>query len=231
MRLTDVDLLRFVPAFMREDEAVCALARVVSSMIAECGAAVPQLRVWDRLEALSDAELDELAWELNVDWYDSTADVETKREVLRISDRIHRKRGTKAAVEALIGACLGPGFVQEWFEYDGPPFEFKVLTTNRVVTDEMMRQFRRIVAATKNARSRLEGIYFVGDWRGAVRTRADVAGVLFEPPRCGTLPKRAQVGRVVRQEMTIMSDYQALGMSPALCGCGKTGEDGYVVLA
>ena len=52
------------------------------------------IRDRDKIDQLNDAELDEMAWELNIQWYDSTAPIETKRAVIRSSDRVYAKLGT-----------------------------------------------------------------------------------------------------------------------------------------
>lgn len=158
MRLSDADIKALLPVFMRSDEAVIGLADGVNALIKALAAKVILLRVWDQIDNMSEAELDELAWELNATWYSKDADITTKRELIKKSDLIHAKLGTKWAVEQVISTYFGDGIVQEWFEYGGEPFKFKVITTNASVTNEQASLFLKALNAVKNLRSHLEEI-------------------------------------------------------------------------
>ena len=116
MKVSELDFLRLLPAFMRDDEAAIALSKAMNKLISEPGSRIPSIRTWDEIDNMSEAELDELAWELDVDWYDSTGmSLEEKRETLKLAQQIKRKRGTKWAVERLISAYFGEGYVMEWY--------------------------------------------------------------------------------------------------------------------
>lgn len=70
MKLADVDVLKLVPEFMRKDEAVLGLAAAVNKLIKEPGGKIKTARVWDQIDNLTSEQLDELAYELDIDWYD-----------------------------------------------------------------------------------------------------------------------------------------------------------------
>ena len=69
---------------------------------------------------------------------------------------IHHQRGTAGAVEKVVHDVFGDGRVEEWFDYNGSPFHFKVYTSNAGSSDEMLREFERIISTTQNCRSYLE---------------------------------------------------------------------------
>lgn len=223
MRLSDADILKLLPLFMRDDDAVKALAKAVNKLIQDPGAKYKQLRTWDQIDYMDHEQLDELAWELNIDWYSSALDLERKREIIKISDQVHRKRGTKWAVEQLISAYFGPGYVQEWFEYGGPPFEFKVLTTNKAVTDEMYQEFVRIAKTTKNVRSRLEGVYYYGIYSTPFTYGKGVESVVFPFILCGTRPKQAFIGKINTISIQVNADIQRSNFDFIPCGIKKAG--------
>ena len=161
MRLSTADVLKLVPEFMRDDEAVKGLAAAVNKLIREPGQKVKTVRVWDQIDELDDAQLDELAYELDIDWYSSGLPLENKRAVIKISDLVHSRRGTKWAVEELISAYISPGFVEEWHEegYVNPkPFHFSVYTSHRHVTDAILQEFKAIAKVAMSVRSRLDGV-------------------------------------------------------------------------
>ena len=103
------------------------------------------------------AQLDEMAWEFNIDWWDSSFSLETKRSVIRTCYRVHEKRGTKWAVEELITSAFGMGKVTEWFEYGGQPYWFKIQTSATLTKDGML-YFLNMIDKVKNARSHVEMI-------------------------------------------------------------------------
>ena len=90
--------LRLLPQFMRKDEANIALAKAVDELIRDPGSRAKQLRVWDQIDELPEAQLDELAWELNVDWYKTSMTIEAKRATIKNARLIKAHRGTKYAV-------------------------------------------------------------------------------------------------------------------------------------
>ena len=106
---------------------------------------------------MNDAQLDEMAWEFNIDWWDSSFSLETKRSVIRTCYRVHEKRGTKWAVEELITSAFGMGKVTEWFEYGGQPYWFKIQTSATLTKDGML-YFLNMIDKVKNARSHVEMI-------------------------------------------------------------------------
>ena len=70
MKLQNADILQLLPQFMRDDAAVQALASAVNKLISEPGGKVFHLREWDQIDTLSSEELDELAGEMSIEWYD-----------------------------------------------------------------------------------------------------------------------------------------------------------------
>lgn len=218
MRLSEIDILKLLPNFMKDDEANIALAKAVNKLVAEPGSKYKQQRLWDQIDNLDHKELDELAWEFNVDWYSSALDLQTKREIIKISDQVHKKRGTKWAVEQLISAYFGPGYVQEWFEYDGPPFEFKVLTTNKAVTDEMYQEFVRITQTAKNVRSHLEGIYYYGIYTTPFTYGKTVEPTVFPFVLCGTKPNPAFIGEIRNIEALTRTEIEPVAFDYTRCG-------------
>ena len=63
MKITTLEFLRLLPEFMREDAAVKALAEAVESTVLIPAVRVKTARVWDQIDRLNDAQLDELAYE------------------------------------------------------------------------------------------------------------------------------------------------------------------------
>lgn len=227
MRLSTADVLKLVPEFMRDDEAVKGLACAVNNLIREPGQRVKTLRVWDQIDELDDAQLDELAYELGIDWYSSSLPLENKRAVIKISDLVHSRRGTKWAVEELISAYLSPGFVVEWYEdgYTNPtPFHFSVYTRHREVTDEIMQEFRAIAKVAMSARSRMDGVYFSDTFGSRVAAGNTDSAYFFTSKKCGTIPRIATAGGILSgEDVTAGAETIAATMKIVKCGTAKCG--------
>jgi phage tail P2-like protein len=158
MKLIDLKTELLLPAFMQKDTADKALAESFDEIIRALAPRIRLLTMWDQIDSMSNAELDEMAWELNVSWYLTSADIRVKRQLIKEADLIHASLGTKYAVEEVITAYFGNGVVQEWFEYDGEPFHFRVYTMNPTVITEKQREFLHILNIVKRRTAVLDEI-------------------------------------------------------------------------
>ena len=79
MRLSEVEMIKLLPSWMAQDGADRGLAAGCDTLSRDAFARLKLLSRWDKIDQLSDAELDEMAWELNIQWYDSTAPIAAKR--------------------------------------------------------------------------------------------------------------------------------------------------------
>lgn len=159
MKLSTLEFLRLLPAFMREDLAVIGLSHGVGLIVPELSNSIQRLTTWDHIDKLTEDELDALAWELNILWYDKGANLDTKRDLVKNSDKVYRRLGTKWAVENVIQSYFGDGYIREWFEYEGEPGYFRVYSTNPTLTNERLVEFLNILSKVKRHSSKLEGIY------------------------------------------------------------------------
>lgn len=158
MKLSNIEFLKLIPQFMRNDDAVRGLAAAMDEIVPDLAEAIDKLSTWDHIDDISEAELDQLALELNIPWYDSTASVAIKREVVKNSDKVYKHIGTKWAVENIIRTYFGDGYIMEWFEYDGEPGHFRVYSSNPSLNNERLTEFLALLNKTKRASAKLDGI-------------------------------------------------------------------------
>lgn len=161
MKLTNIDFIRLLPQFMRNDDAVKGFAAGIDSIVPGLALSIKKLSTWDRIDDLTEAELDALAWELNILWYDTGANIDIKRELIKNSDLVYKHLGTKWAVENVIRTYFGEGYIKEWFEYEGSPGHFKVFSANPTltVTEEKFAEFLYLLSKVKRATAKLDGVY------------------------------------------------------------------------
>lgn len=133
MQIDSLDFKRLLPTWMQEDTVDLAFSDSVNELTKSLANHAKVLTRWDKLDQLTDAELDELANELNIDWYYSSADKDTKVNLIKNSDIVHSKLGTDYAVNQTIEDYFGSGHVVPWYEYDGQPYHF------RIETDQIQR--------------------------------------------------------------------------------------------
>lgn len=158
LTLKDVDLLSLQTSLMKQDPTTQALCAALTPQFQQLADEVKTCLILSRVNELDEAALDELAWQLHVDWYDANAKLDIKRQIIKNSLKVHRYRGTPYAVEQVVQDYFGDGHVVEWFEYNGDPYHFRVVTSNSSVTGEQANQFAMAVEKVKNVRSHLEQI-------------------------------------------------------------------------
>ena len=156
-----LSLLDILPENLLADEKVYAAAKAVDDELQRLIASCVEVLHLPRLDELPEEVVDLLAWEWHVDFYEPSADIATKRQLVRESIAWHRIKGTKAAVEKMARTVFKGGVVTEWFEYGGEPYHFRIDVLNAPnMTEERRGRLLAVVNASKNTRSWLDELRF-----------------------------------------------------------------------
>ena len=161
MKLTDLVLLSLQTAFMQKDLTTKGFCAGLQGKLREAAFDTYKLLMYSNLDSLQDTEfghsiVDELAWQFHCDYYDKTANIETKKNLVKQSIRIHRTKGTPQAVLDLLKTAFpADTILLEWFEYGGEPYQFKIITSGYDGYDK--EKFMQALNSVKNARSYLVG--------------------------------------------------------------------------
>ncbi|WP_298029364.1 phage tail protein I [uncultured Dysosmobacter sp.] len=159
--LYSADYLRSLPPSLKADPDIIALAKAVAEQLHVTAAEIEKNIIYPRIDELDEKTLDILAYDLHVDWYDVSYSIEAKRATIKSSMRVHRRLGTKYAVEKALGAVFPGTRVEEWFEYGGKPYTFRVIIgAGTGVTAEQQAAVLERVRFYKNLRSHLEAIRY-----------------------------------------------------------------------
>lgn len=158
MNTSNVDIVKLLPQFMREDGAAQGISGAISPAIQDISKRLDLFSSWDKIDELPEVELDEIAWELNLSWYDKAASIDIKRTLIKTGIHMHSKLGTKWAVETIIETYFGVGIIREWWEYAGEPGHFKVLSTNPSITNERFNEFLALLEKVKRTSAHLDGV-------------------------------------------------------------------------
>lgn len=95
----------------------------------------------------------------NEGWLNCQTEKE-RRELLKNSLKLHKFRGTKYALVRVLNILGLNGIVNEWFEYGGKPYHFKISIemNNRAFDFDTENSLLELINANKNVRSKLESL-------------------------------------------------------------------------
>ncbi len=160
MKLQDIDLARLLPAFMQRDEGNLALAAAASDALRLLAKEISKLSTWDALGLLATEELDALAEELNVLWYDKAFTDAQKRALLLASDQVYRRLGTVKAVRDVVSSVFGEASIEEFYAYGGRPHYFRINVANAAtLSAENEAKLLRMLEHVKRKSQWLDSIY------------------------------------------------------------------------
>lgn len=162
-------LLSSFPYGLYRDEDKEKVARAAVEELSKVVEETKNAAIFPRIDNLDESLLDILAYDLKIEWYDSSFDIDTKRRLIKECFQIHRRKGTRYAVETALRSIYPDSEVKEWNEYDGRPYHFKLLIHDNANDKEKCKSVIKKINYYKNARSILdETVYTVGVKSNAV---------------------------------------------------------------
>jgi phage tail P2-like protein len=157
--LSDVSLLELVPSNLRQDPFVAAFSKAFDYEFRLLVAAIPKIILFANINNQPAEVLDYLAWQLGADFYDQSADLTAKRVLISQALYWASIKGTPHAIERVISIVFGDGTHEDWFEYGGEPFHFRVRVSGGRFPDSTKYDlFMRMIRAVKRASAVLESI-------------------------------------------------------------------------
>jgi P2-related tail formation protein len=158
--LANISLYDLLPDNAKADPNISSACRSLDEQLGSLHDRVEKLSFFRRLHygQITDAEADAKAWDYKLAYYDSTLPLVQKIELLKSAVETNRSKGTPAAIEGLITILFGEGYVQEWFEYDGEPGHYQVVTNNPDVTESRAQEFVRAIESVTRLSSRLDRV-------------------------------------------------------------------------
>ena len=177
--LHDADFLSTLPSVLKNDAVLNAVAAAIAVELQLLLEDTEKAVIYTMIDKLPEELLDIIAYDFKVDWYDDGYSISEKRATLQDSWNVHRKLGTKYAVEKALSAIYENTNVQEWFEYSGDPYHFKL----RIPVDQTVLDLTKhttvlgLVDFYKNLRSVLDEVEYYGSGGAATSyTAAAVVG-------------------------------------------------------
>ena len=186
IRLEELKLSDLLPGMMKTPE-VLAISAALDQELQEITAAIGEALILTRIDELPENLVDLLAWQFHVDFYEPLGfDLDKKRALVKNSFIWHRYKGTKYVLEEMIRTLFLDEFkIEEWFEYGGEPYFFRIISSDSITDARQYHDLIRAIFTLKNERSwleritmtrKLEGTIFIGSVGRHVR-RSKIGGM------------------------------------------------------
>jgi len=162
--LTALNILSTLPAVLATDNSLNALAASISAVLANRVIEIRAAAIYTRIDELPEDLLDTLAFDFKCDWWDYDYSPSEKRETLKKIWYIHKHKGTPSAVETALSAIYPDSKVEEWFEYGGAPYHFRInIPVDESTLDPVKHaKVMRLINYYKNLRSVLDSVSYNG---------------------------------------------------------------------
>lgn len=215
-------MMSVYPSVLNKDKLFNALGQVAAEAIGKAFIDSDKAGVYTRIDQLDEGILDILARDFNISWYDFNYSLQTKRRVIAAAFSVQRKLGTKGAMEKAICAIWPNSSVEEWFDYGGNPYYFRVLVEANTDDDGNEEiHFDRIdktVQLYKNERSWLQDGQVVLKITCGIVIETSADGQKFHPTVCGTLPRVSTHGDASESGLIVGASIGSNNYHPIPCG-------------
>lgn len=169
----DYKIAEHLPESINKDP-IPDLARVIDMALSDINPDL--LLIYPAIDDLPEALIDHLAEQMHVDEYDDNSDLSVKRKQVKESFLLHKFKGTKYAVQRAVATVYQSAVVQEWPEYDGQPYHFRVtLITAPLDGATLINKMVRLINAYKNTRSWLDYVQFIRRCTGEAKFGANMS--------------------------------------------------------
>ena len=217
-----VNFADYLPGALKQDPKIKAIAEAVTKEALTVSGEIENVLIYSRIDELPEALIDILAYDMHVDWYDYSFPLKVKRDILKGSVKVHKKMGTKYAVEKALGALYPQSEVEEWYQYEGEPHHFHIVcdvTENRVTAS-----FQEIVKAVmmyKRLSSHLDEVVYQASVGIRIETHTDF--FLYKNPATGSLlagtyPQRIRRGVQAGSVIVVGTDAVGFIFLPTQAG-------------
>ena len=153
--------LDLLPGSIAFDPDIKAMAAALDKAFSKLKSAINYIRESHDINNITDDNLLALkAWEKHVDFYDANLSREVRRELIANSFAWHMRKGTPSTVRELISLVFSEATIEEWYEYGGAPYTFRVATDEEVTDADEVNSLIRAIYSTKNERSAFEMLLY-----------------------------------------------------------------------
>ncbi len=195
--ITVENLIKLLPPSLLKNKQYRALAIAIAKELYRIYLESYKVIIYAEIDKLDEKVLDVLAVDFNVAWYDPNYPIEVKREMIKSNVTVHKKMGTKKAVEKALDSLHPYTKIEEWYEYEGDPFYFRVIletTKSRVLAE--FAEIAKTIEYYKRESAVLDGIVYQNSINLEAVTSLETYVYytnLTGQSKTGTLPKRSSI--------------------------------------
>lgn len=153
---TKISLYDLLPSSLKTDVQISAMAKAIDIKLKETDASIENVIILPYIHKQPSEVIDALAWQLHVDFYNPELPLDVRRKIVAQSLEVHMVKGTGRAVEIMLEAVFGSGWIEEWFQYGGEPHFFRVISSSFDITNSRYEEFLEILETVKRKSSWLE---------------------------------------------------------------------------
>ena len=155
-------ILDILPHTFLTDECR-AVAAAIQRMNAKYSTVFTGLLLWGDLANAPDNTLDALAAEVDAPFYETELTPERKREIIYAAFARNSRIGTVQSITELLTAAFGDGKLEEWYDYGGEPYHFRIdIITEypKSITQKGFELLINNISKLKPIRAKLDGTTF-----------------------------------------------------------------------
>lgn len=209
----NADYSECLPEALKKDPKMVALANATAAALLDTSGIIDNVLIYSRFDELPEELVDILAYDLHVDWYDYNYPLEAKRDLVKNSVKVHKKMGTKYAIETALGSLFPESEVEEWFQYEGEPGHFHIVldVTNQRITADYAAIIRA-VKMYKRLSAHMDELTYQGQVHGVIYTHGEY--FRYKTPltgrlNAGTYPQRNTRGQTSGATVTASDRMEA----------------------
>ena len=161
MDLSNVSILNLMPPNLAADKNIQMMAEAFDEALREIIKKIPNVAIIPNLvldKIVNETLIDLLAWQFHVDFYDPELPIDIKRKLVLKSLDWHSRKGTPSVVEEIVSTVFSDAELEEWYEYGGLPYRFRITTEEPLPNQQAINELIRAVRTVKNTRSYLDTI-------------------------------------------------------------------------
>lgn len=195
------------------DKNIKQLAELSDEFLHKIDTLIGKILIYSNIDNLNEELINYLGYQQHIENFSPALPLDSKKELIKSSFLIHRYKGTPWAVETALSLMLAPTEIQEWFNYNGRPYYFRPLidmSDARVVLDrERKNELIKIINATKNVRSWLDGILLRLNLEDTIELPSDETKLLLNIGFEDIIPYGGINNQTYSEELIYPFEYQS----------------------